>query len=451
MNIAETVGWPLTSRTRNHADYSVASCAPSVQLSLLTECLMQSLATSSAVDSMLQERLSRRHDSITMPELFQPEIYDCGSPFLPTTPTCAGKHFCIACDISFTNSEALKKHQAEFCERKLDWICPTCPGQTFGLLDRLNRHHHKAHAGTCPHGCDKRKTYPSDHCKVALSQCYRTAPEKKAWGCPCCVNCFDTLEAWNQHKGIHGTQNEKVENWSFSTMVRSLLHQHALDLHFAKFPWWRCNWSELGKGDCLRLKLALERHVIPSVVSEHPDYSRLDHSEALALYTFRLGITGKACTQLISVSASEAAPQSCVPPSSNGSPEQIFPSCQPMNVTSQPQDWLDRGLASTSSEHAQSISTSPIPPDMDNDEMMTWDAFLSHYSPVHDPVNRASARSYETIPDNQQDLALTSAIMHGDSGSFLGHQQLRNQPPRSGFRHRVRRVLEEGLQVRHIH
>jgi hypothetical protein len=155
--------------------------------SLLTECLTQSLATSSAIDSMLQERLSKRHDNIAMPKLFPPEIYDCGSPFLPTTPTCTGKHFCIACDISFTNSEALKKHQTEFCERKLDWICPTCPDQTFGLLDRLNRHHRKAHAGTCPHDCDKRKTYPSDHCKAALLQCYRTAPEKEAWGCPCCI------------------------------------------------------------------------------------------------------------------------------------------------------------------------------------------------------------------------------------------------------------------------
>src|SRR5579859_2415732 len=52
-------------------------------------------------------------------------------------------------------------------------------------------------------------------------------------GCPCCINCFDTLEAWNQHKGIHGIRNEKVENWSFRTMVRSLLHQHALDSHLA--------------------------------------------------------------------------------------------------------------------------------------------------------------------------------------------------------------------------
>jgi hypothetical protein len=90
-----------------------------------------------------------------------------------------------------------------------------------------------------------------------------------------------------------------------------------------------------------------------------------------------------------------------------------------MNVTLQPQDWLDRSLASTSSEHAQSIPTSPIPLNMDNDKMMTWDAFLSHYSPVHDLVNWAPARSYETIPDNQQDLALTSTIMYGNSGSFL--------------------------------
>jgi hypothetical protein len=378
-------------------------------------------------------------------------MVDGRSTFPSTTPAFASKHFCIACDISFTNAEALKKHQTEFCERKLDWICPTCPDQTFGLLDRLNRHHCKAHAETCPHGCDRRKTYPSDNCKAALSQCYRTAAEKKAWGCPCCISCFDTLDAWNQHKVIHGTQNEKVDNWSFTTMVQSLLYQETLCGYRARFPWWRCNWSGLGKSDCQRLKLALERHILPLFVIEHPDYSCLDYSEALALYTFRLGVTGKACPELINKPGATFAIKRHLPPSSHGSPEQTFPSYQPMNVTSQPPAWLDRGAPSIVSEHTQSVSSSPIPDDVDHDELMTWDTFLTHCSPAYKAINGTPISSYGPAIENQEDPVLLSAFMHDDSGSFLGHQQPISQPSRPGFRNRVRRVLEEGLQTKHFH
>src|SRR5206468_2712037 len=120
------------------------------------------------------------------------------------------------------------------------------------------------------------------------AKCCETTPEKKAWGCPCCISCFNTLEAWNHHKVIHGTQNEKVENWSFTTMVQSLLYQDGLATVFSKFPWHRCNWSALGRDDCQRLKSALERHILPPDVREHPDYSCLSFPEALARYTFRL-------------------------------------------------------------------------------------------------------------------------------------------------------------------
>lgn len=438
-------------RLGDRADCIVASCAASEQLSLLTTCLTQSLATSSAVDSMLQARACTRHDSMTMPGIFEQDMCDDGPPLSFATTTFAGKHFCIACDTSFANSEALKKHQTEFCERKLDWVCPTCPDQTFGLLDRLNRHHCKTHAETCRHGCDKRKTYPSDYCKTILSQCYRITAEKKAWGCPCCISCFDGFEAWDQHKAIHRIQNEKVEDWSFSTMVRSLLHQETLGAVFARFLWSRCNWSGLGKRDCQSLKLALERHVLPSVVKEHPDYSRLGFSEALALYTFRLGTTGKACTELVGTPGSKGANRSHLTPSSYETPEQIFPSCQTMNMTSQPHAWLEGGSSSLGSQHTQNVLSSPIPRDLGHEDLMTWNTYLEHYSPALDSSNNAPTSSYRPISKSQQDPALFSTLMHNNSGSFPGHQQLPSQPSRPGFRHRVRRALGEGLQAKHFH
>ena len=435
---------------QNHADCIVASCATSVQVSLVTKCMTQSLATSSAVDSMIQTRVTGCHDGSTMRGLADDDMYNCGSPFTSDAPTFASKHFCIACDKSFTNSEALKKHQTEFCERKLDWFCPICPDQIFGLLDRLNRHHCRAHAETCPHGCGKGKSYPSSYCKAALAECCGTAPEKKAWGCPCCISCFNTLEMWNQHKAIHGTQNEKVENWSFSTMVRSLLYQDDLDAVLPRFPWGRCNWSGLGKDDCQRLKLALERHVLPADVRGHPDYSRLDFPEALARYTFRLGITGKACTELVNTTRSREAAID-LPHSGYGTPEQTFPACQPANLTSQPQDWFDTGPTYLHAESTQTLPSSRIPHEIpDNDELMTWDSFLEHYSPAEDPVSPTPTIGYGPILEDPQDPALHSAYMPEHSESFPGHQQTTGHFSRPGFRHRFRRVIEEGLHSRPI-
>src|SRR5204863_2047389 len=68
-------------------------------------------------------------------------------------------NICYACNVWCKNATTLTKHQNEFCERKVKWICPACPQKVFGLQERLNRHHMEAHAYSCLFDCNKRKSY----------------------------------------------------------------------------------------------------------------------------------------------------------------------------------------------------------------------------------------------------------------------------------------------------
>jgi hypothetical protein len=201
---------------------------------------------------------------------------------------------CYACNTSFKNASTLAKHQTEFCERKAEWICPACPHKVFGLQERLNRHHMEVHAETCPYGCDKKEKLLSEACKTLLSKCSKRITTKKAWGCPCCIQCFESLEEWSCHVRNHPVQNEKVQDWSFSTMMWSLLQQSYLSEYMIWEHWECCNWSTLSREARQSLRSALERGEVPADVRAHPDYSNLNRPRALASYAFNLGTNGKA-------------------------------------------------------------------------------------------------------------------------------------------------------------
>jgi len=203
-------------------------------------------------------------------------------------------NICYACNISCKKATMLAKHQNEFCERKVEWICPACPRKCFGLQERLNRHHMAAHADLCPSGCDKREKLLSEACKMQFSKCSRQLATKKAWGCPCCVKCFESREEWSHHVSSHPTQNEKVQDWSYSTMIWSLLKQPYISDCVMWEHWQYCTWSKLPKELSLSLRHALERHEVPAAMSAHVDYCGLDGPAALAKYAFNLGTTGKA-------------------------------------------------------------------------------------------------------------------------------------------------------------
>jgi hypothetical protein len=227
-------------------------------------------------------------------------------------------NICYACDKSFKSANTLAKHQTEFCERKVEWVCRTCPHKVYGLQERLNRHHMEVHAETCPNGCDKREKLLSEACKTQLSKCSRQVTTKKAWGCPCCVKCFESLEEWSHHGWSHPVQNEKVQDWSFSTMMWSLLKQPYFPEHMTRKYWGSCNWSTLPKEASNSLRYALERQEVPADVMAHPDYRGVDDPVALAMYAFNLGTTGKAYTRGCKPPrVSEANPDHSLSPSSH--------------------------------------------------------------------------------------------------------------------------------------
>src|SRR5437763_1340559 len=82
----------------------------------------------------------------------------------------------------------------------------------FTKKPNFTKHHRSMHAETYSSCCDTRKSLLSDHCKAILSQCFREAAGKRAWGCLCCLSCFNTLGAWNQHMIVHQIHNGKVQN-----------------------------------------------------------------------------------------------------------------------------------------------------------------------------------------------------------------------------------------------
>ena len=206
-------------------------------------------------------------------------------------------HCCIACNVRCKSVQGLEKHQHEFCERKRDWVCAEC-GKRFGLQDRLERHHLDTHTGTCPYNCNKQTRVLGEQCKTQLAACTEDAPEKKAWGCPCCLKCFKDQTSWNSHKDIHRTWNHVVENWSFTTMVRSLLTQSYLAVAAAPYPWQSCDWSTLGKDTRQTLRFALERLTIPSSARDDPKFAHHDYRHVLVCYAFSLAAKGPAYARI---------------------------------------------------------------------------------------------------------------------------------------------------------
>jgi hypothetical protein len=201
--------------------------------------------------------------------------------------------------VSCKSPTTLDKHQKEICERTTEWICQSCAPQkryTGGLLDRLQRHHLDVHGGVCENGCPKKGNLVdlSEPCKLKLSTSFKQVPEKRAWGCPCCLKCFQTFQEWTKHAEAHPMQIGGIENWAWRTMIRSLLSNPHLSQAGSHYNWQLCTWSSLKKEGWANLRFVLERWTLPPYVTDHQDYASLDTPDALALYAFRLGTTGQA-------------------------------------------------------------------------------------------------------------------------------------------------------------
>jgi hypothetical protein len=192
---------------------------------------------------------------------------------------------CVACNTPCANKSSLIRHQREHCERKVEWLCRLCvPTKNFYRKEKLSQHHIDNHGEACVSGCKQRGGLCEQHLKRSLLE----LPPKKAWGCPCCLRCFDTVDSWTRHGRNHPVQNDKVVGWSSSIMVQSLLDQPYLKDAVVHLPWHACDPAKVKAEVCQDLREALERHKLPDAVQGHYDYRHLWPPEALAQYAFRL-------------------------------------------------------------------------------------------------------------------------------------------------------------------
>jgi hypothetical protein len=133
-----------------------------------------------------------------------------------------------------------------------------------------------------------------------LNYALAVLPEKKAWGCPCCDNCFDSFDDWTKHSTHHQVENEKVVGWSLSTMVQSLLFKQpyladaVASLRTQGYDRNTVDWTKVSDSTLQELREALERHKLPDAVQADWEYRFLQPPEALVKYAFFLGACGNA-------------------------------------------------------------------------------------------------------------------------------------------------------------
>jgi hypothetical protein len=234
--------------------------------------------------------------SLDLP-LSQVSLVDCAESVCQCPPILTGEisppvHICVACNLSFRNKGSLSKHWEQHCERGMEWACLLCvPIKIFNCKEKLCRHHISNHGKVCIRGCKNPRRLLCEE-GVAWSEYLRP---KQAWGCPCCLQCFDTFAAWTKHSAIHPLQNGKVIGWSLNTMVQSLMLQPYLTDAIAYLPWHMFDLAGAKVDVCQNLREILERHKIPDTVRYHYDYIYLRLPEALVQYVFRLVTYGVPC------------------------------------------------------------------------------------------------------------------------------------------------------------
>lgn len=203
-------------------------------------------------------------------------------------PRVHAQYFCITCQRCYTEQGGLNRHRREKCESKKGWVCLHCPPQskpTFERPDRLKDHHNREHHAQG---------------EVDVDGSVQQYPPKQAWGCPCCINCFNSVEKWREHEASHNHDvpwdgqsfDVKIDSWSFNTLIMSLLlGSQSLFPAAASYDWRRCSWSpetDLGRS----VQYALERHVLPADIRRHPEYASRGVAESIVAYAYCTGSNG---------------------------------------------------------------------------------------------------------------------------------------------------------------
>jgi uncharacterized C2H2 Zn-finger protein len=137
--------------------------------------------------------------------------------------------FCTWCGEIFNEYTEWQKHERFTHELSFYWPCPypTCDA-VFIKADKFESHHEESH------GC-----LACNHAPKVV----RSLPSKKMWGCGFddCKEYFGDWEKRCQHVAFHyesfarGADSRSTpRQWRYSNMVRNLLRQPAVDIHFRR-------------------------------------------------------------------------------------------------------------------------------------------------------------------------------------------------------------------------
>jgi hypothetical protein len=175
-------------------------------------------------------------------------------------------HTCVACNIRFEWKSSLSRHWKLHCERDDGgWICLLCLlNPRFDCKEELYQHHIDNHGEACTRGCRQKCDLL---CTQYIGWSISDPSPKKAWGCPCCLQCFDTSAAWTKHSANHPLQNGKVIGWSLNTMVQSLILQPYLRDAIAYLPLHMFDVADTKADVCQILREALETVVLTTHTS----------------------------------------------------------------------------------------------------------------------------------------------------------------------------------------
>jgi hypothetical protein len=205
---------------------------------------------------------------------------------------------------------------------------------------------------------------------------------------------------------IHPIHNEKVQNWSFSIMVRSLLLHHGLATVYHRYDWQYCSWASLRKNECQTLRSALERHVLPSNLCGHEDFAHLGLPESLALYAFQLGTVGNIYANATSGNGSQSAVAE-VPCYNNESSEQcpVFP---PMVLDSYAEGDFEK-FTNFERDEQQCIPGTLTSESADGEELELADCFPLQYRSAFGTTKLLYNSDHGPPPGSQTDPAILGA------------------------------------------
>jgi hypothetical protein len=317
---AEPLTIPLASLLSNSERSSIISCLSPVSSDATSSSGSRKVTartsyqdTASVISNHVEEQYDNRLHTVnkpddlpSTPQSIQNSPHPGTLVHIPSTIVEKVWHVCITCSKKYSTRHKLQRHHEDKCECEGVYVCPDCPEsmqQTFERWDRFMSHI-RSHRGKCDSNCTSTngKSCPVHLANIDKSSNFRLWPQKVAWGCPVCLNCFVSRKQWLEHEKTHykdivlrqhrDSCDVDVKGWAVMTRLKSLLFKSkVLGAATSKYNWDVCHWP-LSTDAFENLFFALERLTLPAQISVHDQYKNLNATDAIVDYAFRLGLSG---------------------------------------------------------------------------------------------------------------------------------------------------------------